>query len=282
MKPRLAVAMLIAFAIALVACDSSPRIQGLVTDDFDEPLVDVDVSIVNTELRTRTDRSGRYALTYVPGRFEVWFAKEGYEPTSISLEFSTRETVPVRTQVLASKKARREVIAAFQKTINSLHGRYMEHYRAKNLLTARIEKELDDARATFIENIGKAKLGPALMRHVMKHPAGSTFGMVLPAYLKMGFDRLPEADDLEKAVELPEEVRTYFRRARECDETIWDGKIGIDDPKFLEASELCYLPFSGMALQVAIVLLGESVDLSSDMGSVRDIRKRVADKRVGR
>jgi hypothetical protein len=37
-----------------------------------------------------------------------------------------------------------------------------------------------------------------------------------------------------------------------------------------------------MALQVAIVLLGESVDLSSDMGSVRDIRKRVADKRVGR
>ena len=276
----LVIAGLIAFA-SLGGCDSA-NVQGAVVDDFGTPLDGVDVSITNTELRTKTDSRGRYKLGYVPGRFEVRFQKEGYEPVSIWLELATRESVPVSSQTLPSKKAREAVIGAFAKTIDFLHARYLEHYRAKGQLTAHVQKELENARLEFLTNIGKAKFGRAFMSHVMAFPTGSTLVMTNAAYIRLGFEPLLSFDGADR-IEIPPDARAYFDRVTKCDQTIvqaMDGMIGVDHPEFQAAAEACYLTYGGAAITAAQVLAGAATNLSDDKGSVSDIRKMVADERA--
>jgi hypothetical protein len=62
-----------------------------------------------------------------------------------------------------------------------------------------------------------------------------------------------------------------------------DGAISLDDPKFVAATEVCYLVFTGAPLTAAaLVLLGGEADLSSNKDSASDLRKMVADERARR
>jgi tetratricopeptide (TPR) repeat protein len=75
---------------------ASAHLKGLLIDNLGNPVAGAEVSIANTTFKTHTDNSGHYSLEYAPGRIEMQFEKEGYQPTTLSLELATATTVPVK------------------------------------------------------------------------------------------------------------------------------------------------------------------------------------------
>lgn len=66
---------------------STGTVSGVVTDNFQEPLADVTVTVEKTDLSTKTAQDGSYSLDGVPadGSYIVTFSKEGYQSVSITI-----------------------------------------------------------------------------------------------------------------------------------------------------------------------------------------------------
>lgn len=87
-------------AFCLIALTCKAQVTGVVQDGFRNPLGNVEVSITGTTLKTTTRGSGEYSLRYVPGKFAIHFAKEGYTDFTVNQDVSVETNVPLETVVL--------------------------------------------------------------------------------------------------------------------------------------------------------------------------------------
>jgi hypothetical protein len=94
-----AAAMLVAL-LALAGCGEPPALNGIVKDNFGQPLADVTVSIPGTENSITTDATGAYKLPYSPGQLEVSFVKDGYQSETVPVGATVRTQFPMREVTL--------------------------------------------------------------------------------------------------------------------------------------------------------------------------------------
>lgn len=89
--------MMAVLAIGSTTLAQAPNVSGRVHAPGGAPLEGVDVRVQGTDLRTRTDQSGSFALASVPkGPHEVVFRRLGYLPASVTVSVpETSDTIAV-------------------------------------------------------------------------------------------------------------------------------------------------------------------------------------------
>jgi len=83
----------------LWGCDKS-EIKGVIQDPFGNPLIDVQVSIVNSELKTKTGKNGQYAIPYITGTFKIKYVKSGYTTQITDFTIQEKTSYPAQPIVL--------------------------------------------------------------------------------------------------------------------------------------------------------------------------------------
>lgn len=78
----------------------TPFIEGLVLDNFGNPLEGVRVYIEKTTLEAKTDTRGRYSIEYPPGVFTIIAEKKGYRSTTRELAVTTSMRLPAEDMML--------------------------------------------------------------------------------------------------------------------------------------------------------------------------------------
>ncbi|MEK7676918.1 MAG: carboxypeptidase-like regulatory domain-containing protein [Verrucomicrobiota bacterium] len=85
------------------SAEGGSSLVGRVIDNFGKPLPGATVGIVNSRFSTLTDEKGNYALTYVPGKIQVSFAKTGYLSQFLSFEIAVAVQYPVQNVTLTKE-----------------------------------------------------------------------------------------------------------------------------------------------------------------------------------
>ncbi len=84
----------------LSGCAKKPEVTGEVLDGFGRPLAEATVRVANTTFVATTDRNGRYAVGYVPGKVSVAISKEGYTSGELALDIATEAKYPAQSVTL--------------------------------------------------------------------------------------------------------------------------------------------------------------------------------------
>lgn len=63
----------------LMACSSETEIKGQVVDEQDQPIEDVMVQVMSSDIHVMTDENGRFSLDTKERGTELIFKKDGYE-----------------------------------------------------------------------------------------------------------------------------------------------------------------------------------------------------------
>ena len=66
----------------------SKNLEGIVKDNFNNPVKHVLVKIENSNFKTLTDENGKYSLDYAAGSFNIHFSKENFVSTTLDLNIS--------------------------------------------------------------------------------------------------------------------------------------------------------------------------------------------------
>ena len=91
---------LIFMLVALVGCTKTAEITGEVRDGFGQPLPGAAISVDKTTFTATTDRDGRYAVQYVPGKVSVKIAKDGFTSQETVFDIATEARYPAQSVTL--------------------------------------------------------------------------------------------------------------------------------------------------------------------------------------
>ena len=91
--------LIFAFISLFIACSSDTEIEGQVVDEQDQPIEDVMVQVMSSDIYVMTDENGRFSLDTKERGNELIFKKEGYE---MLLQPITKQKMTV---VLIEKKS---------------------------------------------------------------------------------------------------------------------------------------------------------------------------------
>jgi hypothetical protein len=69
-------------------------------DPFENRMEGVSVRVVGSAFSAETDKSGRYAVDYVPGSFSVEFSKPGYTTIELWLSIAEKTRFPAEPVVM--------------------------------------------------------------------------------------------------------------------------------------------------------------------------------------
>lgn len=83
-------ALLLIFTSYLFFISCSSSIDGNVTDNFNQPLHNVDIKIENSAYTTTSNSSGQFSLDYKAGSFKLLIEKEGYLSHTIELNVTDK------------------------------------------------------------------------------------------------------------------------------------------------------------------------------------------------
>jgi len=83
---------------------SKPQVKGMVVDNNNTPIEEVEVKVQGTQFKSTTNANGEYSIEYAPGKVTVLFEKNGYTKNSI-IVLRTGICIPVKifVEVLAEK-----------------------------------------------------------------------------------------------------------------------------------------------------------------------------------
>lgn len=93
------IALTITIAIILIGCKKK-QIEGIVLNNFKQPLTNVNISIEGTSFEAVSDKDGKYYIDYVPGDIKISYEKDGYISESLKLNINTKEKFPAKTIVM--------------------------------------------------------------------------------------------------------------------------------------------------------------------------------------
>lgn len=82
-------------AVSSTAFSRQGVFSGEVVDGFDSPIKDVDVKIKKSDFATKTDETGKYRISFNPGKLEILFSKKGYTKQTFPLNISGTTEVPL-------------------------------------------------------------------------------------------------------------------------------------------------------------------------------------------
>lgn len=91
--------LIFAFISLFITCSSDTEIEGQVVDEQDQPIEDVMVQVMSSDIYVMTDENGRFSLDTKERGNELIFKKEGYE---MLLQPITKQKMTV---VLIEKKS---------------------------------------------------------------------------------------------------------------------------------------------------------------------------------
>jgi hypothetical protein len=83
--------------IAFICGCKKPIIKGTVVDNYNRPIEGVMVKIEGTQFECKTDISGKYSVSYVPGKINMSFKKNGYSQSMKQFDISVEDFFPAET-----------------------------------------------------------------------------------------------------------------------------------------------------------------------------------------
>lgn len=89
------VMILISFSLLFLNIACKPKIEGKIIDNFNEPVENVEISILNSGFINSSDKEGNFEIEYAPGKFEINFKKENYVSVTKSLDISEGKNYPL-------------------------------------------------------------------------------------------------------------------------------------------------------------------------------------------
>lgn len=93
MKKVLRIFLLISIVTLFNACDK--KMHGTITDNFNKPVENVEISIRNSGYIAQSNRNGEFKIDYSPGRINLDFQKDGYVPIQNEVELSEKRKHPL-------------------------------------------------------------------------------------------------------------------------------------------------------------------------------------------
>lgn len=75
-------------------------INGVVKNEFGDPIENVQVKIENSRFTTLTNTNGEYVLEYAPGSFTICFVKDGYSQHKMTLNLTSKQEYPANDVIL--------------------------------------------------------------------------------------------------------------------------------------------------------------------------------------
>lgn len=84
----------------LMGCGGRPKIEGIILDNFGQPVEGAKVTIVGTTLSGETDKNGGYAAPFVPGQFTVRYEALGYIAEERSFTVASETSLPAEAVTL--------------------------------------------------------------------------------------------------------------------------------------------------------------------------------------
>ena len=148
------------FFIASYCFAADGRIMGSVNDIFGDPIKDVSIQIENSGFETTTDKSGKYALDYIPSEFTIIYFKDGYTTDHLKLNIHQKANFPAKKITLSPKPIEEGVFYVDFKT-KQLHklikGKQEavtkdERFFHSYVNIANIMYQLPSGKVTFIDN----------------------------------------------------------------------------------------------------------------------------------
>jgi hypothetical protein len=89
--------------LAISSSCSKKNIEGIIIDNFDQPIAGVNVTITGSSFQSKTDNSGKYDIEYAPGTINLNFEKDGYISETLSLNISTQVEFPAEKIIMTKK-----------------------------------------------------------------------------------------------------------------------------------------------------------------------------------
>lgn len=86
--------------LALPACGKRAIIEGIVKDNFSDPVQDVTVKVEGTTFQTTTNGDGKYSVEYIPGAITISYLKPNYTPANRQLSVVVKDRVPAEEVIL--------------------------------------------------------------------------------------------------------------------------------------------------------------------------------------
>ena len=87
--------------MGILGCKKKP-LSGFVKNSFGKDLSGVKVTIMEDSSFVKTDKRGRFAMAFTPGKVTLQFSKQGYSPIVVKLHLPTKKNYIVRPVVMFS------------------------------------------------------------------------------------------------------------------------------------------------------------------------------------
>lgn len=208
--------LFLTFCFHAVAQQEHGMLKGVVLSGSEEPLPNVEISLLNTPYQTSTSNQGMFSFPRIPyGSYVMSIKKRGYNPTSrivdvnsdtVELEIRLSLKIESLEEVIVTAQKREEIIQEIPLSITSLSATAVEesHIQNANDLTAIspnlfasdpgdrrtvtsirgiVTTSYDPAVATFIDGVSQFNLDTYITQlfdveriEVLRGPQGTLYG----------------------------------------------------------------------------------------------------------
>lgn len=83
------------FLIALSLYSCKKKINGNLIDNFNNPVENAEVKIIDSDYHTRSDNSGNFSIDFSNGKFQIKFSKDFYLPIEKELYITDNKDYPL-------------------------------------------------------------------------------------------------------------------------------------------------------------------------------------------
>jgi hypothetical protein len=85
--------IILGFTFILTSCYKS--INGKITDNFDQPVENVQIKILNSGYESTSKKNGEFSIDFSAGKFTIDFQKNNYISVQKELEISDQKNYPI-------------------------------------------------------------------------------------------------------------------------------------------------------------------------------------------
>ncbi|WP_036379551.1 TonB-dependent receptor [Muricauda sp. MAR_2010_75] len=167
------------------------NLKGKVTDQWNNPLNNVNIAISHTSLGTSTNASGNYIIQdLAPGAYTLTFSMIGYETQTVSANVSANQTTTVTTVILAERQEQLNEVV-----VEGHQNKYVENQPSTSL---RLKTELvklpqnvqvissellqDQQVTTIMDGLTRNVSGVTMLEHWGQFARINMRGFRLPAF----------------------------------------------------------------------------------------------------
>lgn len=183
--------LILSFAVFYSAQAQTGNLKGKVTDQWNNPLNNVNIAISHTSLGTTTDDSGNYQIgDLAPGSYTLTFSMIGYETQTVSANVTANQTTTVSSVILSERQEQLNEVV-----VEGHQNKYVENQPSTSL---RLKTELvklpqnvqvissellqDQQVTTIMDGLTRNVSGVTMLEHWGQFARINMRGFRLPAF----------------------------------------------------------------------------------------------------